>query len=224
MFMRQLPPATTSATPGREYNLTARVSGRPMVRTTARRGCTSASASLRDFADDVVGTGSGPAINQAPAFIGGAVPADDGWLAASRPRNVSGPFTFLGEYARADVDVIGGSGADFDAWSLEAAYWLTGENTGYDKSKGSWSRSMPKHNFGDGDGQGAWRVALRYDTIDLDDGSVTGGEADQWTFGVSWLLSPNTGVHLNWARYSPDDAANALDTVSVIGLRFEIDF
>ena len=104
------------------------------------------------------------------------------------------------------------------------AYWLTGENTGYDKSKGSWSRSMPKHNFGDGDGQGAWRVALRYDTIDLDDGSVTGGEADQWTFGVSWLLSPNTGVHLNWARYSPDDAANALDTVSVIGLRFEIDF
>ena len=133
---------------------------------------------------------------------------------------VAGPVTLLGEYARVKADIVGGSDESADAWSLEAGYWLTGENTGYDKTKGSWSRAMPKHNFGDGEGQGAWRVSLRYDTIDSD----AIGDADQWTAGVSWLLNPNTGVHLNVVHFDPGSGFGGLDALDIIGVRVEIDF
>jgi len=208
-----------------EYNLTARVSGRPMVQddgtTWLHLGL---SLSMRDYADDTVAIGAGPANAQAPNFIATSAAASDGWLWGLEACYVTGPWTLLGEYGDEKMDLVGAGNASVNAWSVEAGYWLTGENTGYDKAKGSWTRAMPKHNFGDGDGQGAWRVALRYDTMDLDDNSLNAGSISQWTFGCSWLLNPNTAVHLNWSHVNPDDPADALDSMNVLGLRFEIDF
>lgn len=201
-----------------EYNFAARIATRPIIdepnSTWLHVG---ASARLSDYSDDTITLAGKNALNQAPTLITNTALVEDGWQAGLEACYVAGPVTLLGEWAQLKGD--GSPNLDADALSLEAAYWLTGETTGYDKSKGSWSRNMPKSNFGDGDSTGAWQVALRYDTLDVD--------ADQdmarWTFGVNWLLNPHTRVQLNVCRAEPDTPTND-ENLTSIGLRFEIDF
>lgn len=202
-----------------EYNFSARVSTRTMEEDDGTTWM-HVGGSLRwsDYADDVIGYGAGPALAQAPVLVSGGAVADNGWQYGLECAYVTGPWTWLGEYAHVSNDTTGGD-LDATAWSIEGGYWLTGENTAYDKSKGAFGRTAPKHNFGDGDGQGAWQLALRYDTIDLDDA----GDMDRWTFGVRWWLNPNTAVHLNVCRANPDSLI-ASEALTSIGMRFEIDF
>ena len=49
-------------------------------------------------------------------------------------------------------------------------------------------------------GSGMWQVGVRYDTLDLDDGSVEGGRMDTWTAGVIWYLRSNFKLMLNYVK------------------------
>lgn len=103
----------------------------------------------------------------------------------------------------------------FDGGYVQIAYTLTGENRGYDKKLGSFSR----HCFGnqgpyenaflirdeDGNligGRGAWEVALRYSHIDLNSGAgatrVQGGIMDGFGLGLNWYLNTNLTVNMEW--------------------------
>ena len=53
---------------------------------------------------------------------------------------------------------------------------------------------------GVGDDGALWQVGLRYDTLDLDDGTVQGGRMDTWTAGVNWYLRSNFKLMLNYVR------------------------
>ncbi len=213
-----------------EYNFTGRISMRPLVEddgaTFLHLGL---SGSLRDFdgTGGVPNPGDPVALNTVAPIpfatnLGGAgFAADDGWQFGLEAAYVAGPMTFKGEYARFHGDVEGGDGATFGAWSLEAGYWLTGETQGYNSKDGTFARPTVKHNYGDGDGSGAWQLAIRYDAADLDDGDVAGEEIDSWTLGVNWWLNPNTRVALNWVR---SDYDNLDETVDALALRFQWDF
>lgn len=208
-----------------EYNLTARISGRPIVDEESKSWLhVGVSGRLTDNSDDAFTLGAKPAQNMAPNFLTVSAPVSDSKQVGLEAAYVTGPFTFLAEAGRIDCDVIGGSDSSIDALSVEASYWLTGESTAYDKGKGSFGRTSPKRNFGDGDGAGAWQIALRWDTISLDDGAFAAGEMDQWTLGVKWWLNPNTDVMLNLVHVKPDDAAGLLDAVTFVGVRFDLDF
>ena len=78
-----------------------------------------------------------------------------------------------------------------------------------------------KNNYGDGDGTGAWQVALRLDSVDFDDESVSGEEVDSITLGVNWWLNPNTRIALN---YITSDYDNLDEDVDALALRFQWDF
>ena len=76
---------------------------------------------------------------------------------------------------------------------------------------------------------GAWEIAVRYDTIDLNDGPISGGEADQITLGLNWYLNPNTRIMWNYVMADmsnlDDGTPGGLDTdVNVFEMRFQIDF
>ena len=43
-----------------------------------------------------------------------------------------------------------------------------------------------------------WQLGLRYDTIDLTDDAVVGGEMDSWTAGVNWYWRSNFKFALNY--------------------------
>lgn len=208
-----------------EYNFSGRVAGRPMIDDDGTTWLhVGASARWTDISDDAFSLKVGPAINQAQKYLSAAMGADESWQAQLELAFVTGPLTFLAEYAHMQVDATSGTKFNVNAMSVEGAYWLTGENTAYDKDKGTFGRTMPRSNYGDDDGDGAWQLAARYDRIDLDDGGLGAGDADQITVGCRWWLNPNTAIHFNVIRFHPDDPANALHGETLFGMRFEIDF
>jgi phosphate-selective porin OprO/OprP len=49
-------------------------------------------------------------------------------------------------------------------------------------------------------GYGAWELAARYSTLDLNDAGVSGGEMDVYSLGVNWWLTSASQFSLNY-RY-----------------------
>jgi phosphate-selective porin OprO/OprP len=202
-----------------EYNFTARVSGRPYMRDDGKTWIHVGGAiSYRDYADDALSFGSKGGTNQNPTLAGVSGVADDGMQYGLEAAYVQGPWSFLAEWGMVDANFVGTSDPDIDAMSLEAAFWLTGENSAYEKSVGGWGRTSPKRNFGDGNGAGAWQLAARYSRSDYDDQML-----DALTLGVNWWLNPNTRVTFNVTHANPD-GATVNEPLDSIGVRFQLDF
>lgn len=211
-----------------EYNLTGRISGRPVIEDD---GATflhlGAWLSLRDYSNDEVRFRARPNVHLGPRFVDTSTISDatDGTVWGIEAAWNSGPFCIQGEYAKASPDVETGSDPSFDAFSIEASYFLTGESKAYDRKKGAFDRPKVKKNYGDGDGTGAWQLGLRYDSIDLEDAGIDGGEMDTLTFGVNWYLNPNTRVSLNVVDIDVEnDAAGFSEDGRALVMRFQVDF
>ena len=105
---------------------------------------------------------------------------------------VNGPFKLQGEYMKTDVKRYG----SFDDYSGDGFYvsglWnITGETWGY-------KAGVPTTGLPSDPTKGMWQLGLRYDTIDLTDGAVVGGEMDSWTAGVNWYWRSNFKFMLNY--------------------------
>lgn len=151
----------------------------------------------------------------------GAIGLDDQWSNwwGADLGFAAGPLWLQAEYIEQMYD-NSVSRMNFSAMSFAASYMLTGEDRPYDKKSHNLGRVMPAHNYGDGDGTGAWEVAGRYDAIDLDDNPSSAGEADQWTAGINWYLNPNTKVMWNYVYIDLEHGAQ----VDVFEMRFQVDF
>ncbi|HPR64757.1 MAG TPA: porin [Thermoanaerobaculia bacterium] len=131
---------------------------------------------------------------------------------------VQGPFSMQGEYMLASVDLMDGDSVDFTGYYVFVSYFLTGESRPY--RKGSFDRVSPAQNFTPGGGSGAWEVALRYSSMDLNDGPVSGGKEDNLTLALNWYLNPNTRLMLNYVNADVTDVG----TVDAFMMRFHVDF
>ena len=93
---------------------------------------------------------------------------------------VAGPFSFQGEYLTTKVNTGNASVVDnynFNSYYGQVSYFLTGESKNYKNSYAGFDRVKPKNNFGgDNNGAGAWEIALRYSTSDLNSEDISGGE------------------------------------------------
>ena len=114
---------------------------------------------------------------------------------------ISGPFHIQGEYYHTSVDrdISANADLDFSGFYVEGGWFLTGESMNYKPSKGIFSRVTPKGIVGKG-GIGAWQVALRYSSLDLTDEDITGGEEDNFTFGLNWYATPNIRFAANYVN------------------------
>lgn len=141
---------------------------------------------------------------------------------------VKGPFKLQGEYMRTDVSRYG-SFKDFnaDGFYLSGVWNISGETWGY--KAGTPTTPLPND-----PGKGLWQVGLRYDTIDLNDGSpiagtsgvngVLGGKMDSWTLGVNWYWRSNFKFMLNYAlvnqeKYSTSLRRNVQDNPNIVEAR-----
>jgi phosphate-selective porin OprO/OprP len=152
--------------------------------------------------------------------------ADDVDLWGLESALVVGPFSLQGEYMLSQVDTTFGGDLDFDGYYVLASYFLTGENRVYRKGKAVFDRIKPKRDFsfsGEKKGWGAWELALRYSSIDLDDEIIRGGQEDNWTVALNWYLNPNTRVMLNYINANIDHDLYAGD-VDIFQTRFQVDF
>lgn len=118
-----------------------------------------------------------------------------------------GPFSIQSEYIEAYVNrTAGAETVQFNAFDVQASYFLTGEHRPYKKSSGSFSRITPfepvfRVRDANGciqTGKGAWEVAYRLSTMDLNDADITGGNATTHTLGLNWYLTPNMRVMFNY--------------------------
>ena len=125
-----------------------------------------------------------------------------------------GPFRAQGEYYMYEIDGIGGGSAEFDAWYLQASWIITGEAYRYDIKKAAYSGVKPANPFGfGGKGMGAWEVAARYSSADLNDASagIAGGQQDIITVGLNWYVNNNLRFMLNYLNVDVEDRGGVLN-------------
>jgi phosphate-selective porin OprO/OprP len=142
---------------------------------------------------------------------------------------VSGGFHAAGEAFWQSVNLTG-SPVDptFFGGFVEVGYYLTsGDRRGY--RGGRWERTRPANPVDEG-GAGAWQVNLRYDYLDLNDGTIVGGTQDGYFASLIWVPTDYTRLTLNYGHLEYADAAFALPdggrswNADVLALRGQVDF
>jgi phosphate-selective porin OprO/OprP len=123
---------------------------------------------------------------------------------------VFGPFTFQSEYMKTDVNRVETSNAkvvdhDFDGYYAYATWFITGEIRPYHIVEGEFGRIIPNHSYG------AWEVALRYSTLDLNDitsiDAIKGGSAENITAAINWYINPNHRIMFDITSVNNDEYA-----------------
>lgn len=126
----------------------------------------------------------------------GNIAANDYSFAGAELAGQYGPIYLQSEYGRTDVDRVTGSDVSFDGGYVGASWVITGENREY--KDGAFARIKPKNAFSLAKGGwGAWEVAGRYSTLDLNDGNIAGGKETNYSLGLNWY--PN-----NYLRFLVD--------------------
>ncbi len=92
----------------------------------------------------------------------------------------------------------------YDSWYISGAYMLTGESHAYRRKSGTFGNVMPDEPISKG-GWGAWEIAARYSTIDLNDNDEFGGELADITLGLNWYMENNLKTMFNYIRYEADN-------------------
>ena len=129
---------------------------------------------------------------------------------------VRGPFKLQAEYMmntvdRYDTGFASQPGGDFESsGGYVSGLWnVTGE---------TWSNKggVPGTSGAENPAAGMWQLGLRYDTLDLDDGIVQGGQMDTWTVGVNYYWRSNFKFMVDYVtvdseRRGVDDSPNIIE-------------
>jgi phosphate-selective porin OprO/OprP len=159
-----------------------------------------------------------PEFNKSPAFVDtGAQEADQ-----IRQYNLDaswrrGPFWLTGEYTRTHVDTPVDGTLDYSGFFVSGSWILTGEMRAYNYGSGTFGR-VPVSRSAYQNGKGAWEMAMRWSSIDLNDGPVAGGKMDVLSFGTNWWLTSIFSVSLNY-RYIMNERYDLDGTSSGANIR-----
>jgi phosphate-selective porin OprO/OprP len=105
-----------------------------------------------------------------------------------------GPFSLLGEYVAANVDSPTLDDPDFSGWYLTGSWVITGETRPYDRNVGYARRVIPKGYAG------APELVVRFSSVDLDSGPVSGGSFDKTYLGVNWWATTRWKFGAGWGH------------------------
>src|ERR1700686_1382718 len=150
-----------------------------------------------------------------------------------------GPLFFQGEYFWYNVDRNAFTplpSLKFQGGYAEAAYVLTGETRPYNSGSPSYGGIAPANPFSlAGGGWGAWEIAGRYSTIDLNDriafaNGVAGGRQTIYTLALNWYVNRNVRflfdyLHGNIAKQvSPTNFGDAGAKFDAFAMRTQVAF
>ncbi len=208
------------------HNVTGRITGLPWVGEDGDLIHLGASASRRNPCDNEVRFRQRPEAHLGERIVdtgsGTITDADSVDVYGIELAGIFGPLSFQAEAVQAAVDSASANDPDFNGHYAQVSYFLTGEKRNYKRSAGAFDKVSPNENFGTGGkgGKGAFEVALRYSGIDLNDGAISGGEADSITAGLNWYLNPNARVMLNVGQADVDGLDNG--KVTTVQSRFQV--
>jgi len=105
----------------------------------------------------------------------------------------------LGDAAGTAGTATGDNNLELDGWYVDAAWTITGESRKY--KAGRFFKVEPAKKFSLKNGTwGAWELATRYSTVDLNDGGFRGGEISNVTVALNWYLNNNIRLMGNYTR------------------------
>jgi phosphate-selective porin OprO and OprP len=150
-----------------------------------------------------------------------------------------GPLFFQGKYFWYKVDrgnLSGLSSVKFNGGYAQASWVLTGETHTYNSALAAYGGIVPLNPFSlTGGGWGAWEIAGRISTIDLNDqlaaaNGVAGGRQTVYTAGLNWYINRNVRfmfdyLHGDVARQiSAINARNAGSKFDAFAMRTQVAF
>jgi phosphate-selective porin OprO/OprP len=180
------------------YALTGRITGRPWYSDGdfLHVGLSMRQASVAGHNQNIVFS-STPEAHLFPAVVStGTFVAQTDTKIDAEAAFVKGPFSLQGEYIWDHVRTGTASALEdptFDGYYAQAAYTLTGERRGWKPLDALFVNPTPTRNAFQEGGHGAWEVAARYSSLDLNDGApgigVSGGRMDIVSLGLNWYVN-----------------------------------
>jgi phosphate-selective porin OprO and OprP len=151
-----------------------------------------------------------------------------------------GPLFAQGEYFWYNVDrgnnPVPLSSVKFDAGYAEVAYALTGETRKYNAGSASYGGLVPIHplSFTE-NGWGAWEIAGRVSTVDLNDqlaiaNGVAGGRQTVYTAALNWYVNRNVRFMFDYLhgdiakQISATNAGDAGSKFNAVAMRTQVAF
>jgi phosphate-selective porin OprO/OprP len=128
---------------------------------------------------------------------------------------IRGPLLLQGEYLA--MQAIRLQQRDFHShgYYVFGAWALTGESRDY--KAGAVGGLKPRRSWG------ALELALRYATLDLDDGAVMGGREHDWTLALNWYVNSHFKLQANLIRAFSDRGNLPLDP-TIYAMRAQLSF
>jgi phosphate-selective porin OprO/OprP len=128
-----------------------------------------------------------------------------------------GPFLLQGEAYQGRVARTVGEDFDVGGYYVQGLWTITGEKHGY--KQGVVTTPFPSEPL-----RGMWQVGLRYDTLDLDDGTIVrGGEEQNLTLGVNWYWRTNFKFMANYVDVQ-SERRGIEDNPSIVEFRAQLMF
>ena len=145
-----------------------------------------------------------PEFNQAPIFVDtGVLATEDTFTTNLEASWRLGRSWLAFEYTLTDVDAPEFGDPRFSGWHVTASWALTREMRLYRRRSGVFDPLPVARSVTEG-GLGAWEVAGRYSTLDLNGGTIEGGEMDIYSLGLNWWLTQSSQLGLNYRVVSLD--------------------
>jgi phosphate-selective porin OprO/OprP len=150
-----------------------------------------------------------------------------------------GPLFFQGEYFWYNIDRTAFAplpSLRFQGGYAEAAYVLTGETRPYNPAAASYGGILPKNPFSlAGGGWGAWEIAGRFSTVDLNDqlataNGVAGGRQTIYTLALNWYANGNVRLMFDYLhgtitkQISPTNFGDAGARFDAFAMRTQVAF
>ena len=191
-------------------NITGRIAFRPLYEDKGARMIHLGLSATQKDRESSIRFRARPEAHLSGRFVNtGTFAADSATIYDLELAAVNNSFWAAAEYISADVDSPAFGDPSFDGYYVQVGYFLTGEHRAYKTSGGVFDRIKPKENFGKDGGRGAWELAFRVSSIDLNDGAIQGGEQDDWSLGVNWYPNPATRLTINWVHADVDNLGEA---------------
>ena len=150
-----------------------------------------------------------------------------------------GPLFLQGEYFRYNVDrnnLPGLPSLKFNGGYAQASLVLTGETRRYIASEAAYGGIIPANPFSPwGGGWGAWEIAGRVSTMNLNDqlgttNGVAGGQQTIYTAGLNWYVNTNVRFMLDYLhgnivkQISPTNNGDAGARFDAVAMRTQVAF
>ncbi len=146
-----------------------------------------------------------PEFNQAPLFVDtGLLVAESTMLYDLEAAWRWGPLLLNGEVVMNQIEDATAGDPIFTGYHMTASYILTGEMRSYNKRSGLFLPVPVAKSVGHG-GWGAWELSARYSNLDLNEGTVRGGDMNVYSLGLNWWLSTSASFGVNYRHIVLED-------------------